>query len=185
MPKKKTLSPAAASLSTLLADPSVATAPDGAAADPAAPAGLSGVLGYLLAQASVAANEVFMRQVGEVFDLRPVEYTVLALVCENPGVSSARLAQMLSVSAPNITVWIDRLAGRGFVQREPSAVDRRERLLRATDEGAQLAARATERLIGGEREAYSHLSFGERAILAELLLKLVARAPGGRGTASA
>ena len=148
------------------------------------PAGLSAVLGYLLAQASVAANEVFMRQVGEVFDLRPVEYTVLALVCENPGISSARLAQMLSVSAPNITVWIDRLAGRGFVQREPSAVDRRERLLRATDEGAQLAARATERLVAGEREAVRHLSFGERAILAELLHKL-ARPPGGRGAASA
>ena len=158
---------------TTAADPSAAAAaPAAVVIGPAAPAGLSGVLGYLLAQASVAANEVFMRQVGEVFDLRPVEYTVLALVCENPGMSSARLAQMLSVSAPNITVWIDRLAGRGFVQREPSAVDRRERLLRATVEGAQLAARATERLVGGEREAYSHLSFGERTILAELLHKL-------------
>lgn len=148
------------------------------------PPSLASVLGYQLAQAAVAANAVFMREVGEGFDLRPVEYTVLALVCENPGVSSARLAQMLSVSAPNITVWIDRLAGRGFVQREPSEVDRRERLLHATEDGARLAARATERLVAGEREAFGHLSAGERAILAELLHKL-ARPSAGRGPAAA
>lgn len=140
---------------------------------------LAQVLGYALAQASVAATAVFTRQVGEVFDLRPVEYTVLALVCENPGVSSARLAQMLSVSAPNITVWIDRLAGRGWVQREPSEIDRRERLLHATEEGARLAAQATERLVAGEHEAFAHLSAGERAILGDLLHKL-GRPPAGR-----
>ena len=141
--------------------------------------GLASVLGWQLAQASVAANAVFMREVGEVLDLRPVEYTILALVHENPGLSSARLAQLLSVSPPNITVWIDRLVGRGWVQREPSATDRRERLLRATDDGAQLAMQATARLVAGEREAFAHLTPGERAILAELLHKL-ARPPAGR-----
>ena len=138
----------------------------------AAPAALASVLGYQLAQAAVAANALFMRQVGGVLDLRPVEYTILALVHENPGLSSARLAQMLSVSAPNITVWIDRLVGRGWVLREPSATDRRERLLRATADGARLASEATERLVDGERKAFSHLSAAERAILIELLHKL-------------
>ena len=147
------------------------------AAGAAVSAGLASVLGYQLAQAAVAANAVFMRQVGDVLGLRPVEYTILALVHENPGLSAARLAQMLSVSPPNITVWIDRLAGRGWVQREPSATDRRERLLHATAEGAGLAALATERLLAGERQAFAHLSAGERAIVGELLHKLGHAAP--------
>ncbi len=154
--------------------PLAAPAPAGPLAD-AAPAGLASVLGYQLAQAALSANAVFLRQVGEVLDLRPVEYTILALVDENPGLSSARLAQLLSVSPPNITVWIDRLVGRGWVRREPSPTDRRERLLHTTADGAQLAAQATERLVAGERDAFAHLTPGERAILAELLRKLARR----------
>ena len=171
--RKKTASSAA---SVVPVPPPAPVVP--AAGETAAPPALASVLGYQLAQAAVAANAVFVRQVGGVLDLRPVEYTILALVHENPGLSSARLAQMLSVSPPNITVWIDRLAGRGWVQREPSATDRRERLLHATAEGARLAADATARLIAAEREAFAHLSAGERAILGELLHKL-SRAPGG------
>lgn len=140
--------------------------------------GLGATLGHQLAQAAVSANAVFAQQVGEVLDLRPVEFTILALVHEHPGLSSARLAQILSVSPPNITVWVDRLVGRGWVQREPSPTDRRERLLRTTDEGARLAAEATGRLVAGEREAFSHLTPGERAILGELLHKLAHRTPG-------
>ena len=155
--------------------PPAAPAAPVAVGEAAAPPALASVLGYQLAQAAVAANAVFMRQVGDVLDLRPVEYTILALVHENPGLSSARLAQMLSVSPPNITVWIDRLAGRGWVRREPSAIDRRERLLHATAEGAALAGQATRRLVDGEREAFAHLSVGERAILIELLRKLPQR----------
>lgn len=154
-------------------------APAAAAVDgtPAAE-GLGATLGHRLAQAAVAAHAVFAQQVGEVLDLRPVEFTILALVHEHPGLSSARLAQILSVSPPNITVWIDRLVGRGWVQREPSPTDRRERLLRTTGEGARLAAEATARLVAGEREAFSHLTPGERAILGELLHKLAHRAAG-------
>jgi len=151
---------------------SAAAAPSVGEADDAM---LASVLGYQLAQASVATTAVFVQQVGEPFDLRPVEYTILVLVHENPGLSSARLAQMLSVTAPNITVWIDRLVRRGWVERQPSATDRRERRLHATAEGAALAAQATRRLVDGEREAFAHLSVGERAILIELLRKLPQR----------
>ena len=147
------------------------------ATGPIPASGIGAVLGFQLAQATLAANAVFARQVGEVLDVRPVEYTILALVHENPGLSSARLAQMLSVSPPNITVWIDRLVARGWVLREPSPTDRRERLLRTTADGARLAGEATERLVAAEREAFSHLTHGERAILAELLHKLAHRTP--------
>jgi DNA-binding MarR family transcriptional regulator len=136
------------------------------------------VLGYQLAQASIATTSVFKNQVGDAYDLRPVEYTILGLINENPGGSPARLAKALAVSAPNITVWIDRLAKRGLVERQPSEVDRRAQLLRTTAEGARIANEATQRLLDGEGEAFAGLSAGERLMLVELLHKLACARPG-------
>jgi DNA-binding MarR family transcriptional regulator len=130
------------------------------------------ILGYQLAQASIATNGVFMELVGEVLELRPVEYTILTLINENPDGSSARLAQALGVTAPNISMWIDRLEKRGLVHRQPSTTDKRAQHLRVTAKGAQLAGKATKQLLDGERAALPALTEGERAILIELLHKI-------------
>lgn len=142
---------------------------------------LHDVLGYQLAQASTVTQAVFMRHVGEPFGLRPVEYTVLALIVENPGGSLVRLARALDVTAPNITAWIDRLESRGLVQREKSLTDRRAQVLRATPQGEEIAREATQQILRAEEEALAHLSAGERAILIELLHKVAhARAESRR-----
>jgi DNA-binding MarR family transcriptional regulator len=141
-------------------------------------AGLHRIVGYQLAQATITTTQVFASQVGEGFDLRPVEFTILALVEQNPGVSAKQLAQALAVTAPNITVWIDRLEGRGLVRRERSETDRRAQHINATAKGAKLVRQAVEMLKQGERDALSALSEGERAILVELLVK-VARSRRG------
>ncbi|MCX7659873.1 MULTISPECIES: MarR family transcriptional regulator [Caldimonas] len=134
---------------------------------------LHDVLGYQLAQAGIVTDAVFKSQVGQPFGLRPVEYTVLTLIVENPGGSLVRLARALAVTAPNITMWIDRLESRGLVRREQSARDRRSQLLHATPEGVALARAATQRILDAERQALAnHLSPGERAILLELLHKV-------------
>jgi DNA-binding MarR family transcriptional regulator len=134
---------------------------------------LHDVLGYQMAQATIVTAAVFKAQVGQPFGLRPVEYTLLMLVTENPGGSLVRLARALAVTAPNITMWIDRLEARGLVQRAQSASDRRVQVLQATPEGAALARLATQRILDAEREALAaHLSVGERAILLELLHKV-------------
>lgn len=133
---------------------------------------LHDVLGYQIAQAAIVTTQAFSSAVGERFGLRPVEYTVLTLIAENPGGSAARLARALAVTAPNITMWIDRLESRGLVRREQSTSDRRSLVLHATPEGQAVARAATERILAAEREALSHLSVGERAILVELLHKV-------------
>lgn len=130
-----------------------------------AEAKLYGVIGYQVAQASIVMNRVFKSQVGEVFELRPVEYTILSLINENPGVSPARLAQALAVTAPNITTWIDRLVRRKLVQRRPNKTDRRSQHLHVSSEGGRITAVATQALIDGERAAFDHLTVGERGIL--------------------
>jgi DNA-binding MarR family transcriptional regulator len=130
------------------------------------------VLGYQLAQATIVTDAVFAGRVGGAFDLRPVEYTVLSLIHENPDVSAARLAKALAVTAPNITAWIERLERRGLIQRAPHATDRRAQYLRTTPAGATLAGKATRSVLEGEEEALGNLSAGERMMLIELLHKV-------------
>lgn len=129
------------------------------------------VLGYQLAQASIVTDAVFRAEVGEPLQLRPVEYTVLTLISENPGGSAARLARALAVTPPHITAILDRLAGRGLVQRNASAEDRRTQVLSVTRSGADLVRKATQLIVEAER-AILKLTAGEQAILAELLHKV-------------
>lgn len=136
------------------------------------------VLGYQLAQASIATDALFRAKVGEPMELRPVEYTVLTLIAENPGGSPARLARALAVTAPNITAIMDRLVVRGLVQRKASSEDRRAQILTVTAKGAELVRRATESIVSAERAALA-LTAGEQAILAELLHKVACARDAG------
>jgi DNA-binding MarR family transcriptional regulator len=150
------------------------TPPDRTPVGQLAEAALHHIVGYQLAQATITTTQVFVDKVGAPFDLRPVEFTILALVDENPGVSAKRLAQALAVTAPNITVWIDRLESRGLVRRERNETDRRAQHIFATDEGATLAREAAHRLRESEQNALASLTLGERSILVELLHKVAA-----------
>jgi len=132
---------------------------------------LQKVLGYQLAQAVLVTDAIFFEQVGEPFNLRPVEYTVLTLIAENPGGSLVRLARALSVTPPNISTMVDRLEAKGLIAREASEQDRRAHVLHVTAKGAELVRKATQRIVAAE-SATLPLTPGEQAILAELLHKV-------------
>jgi DNA-binding MarR family transcriptional regulator len=142
--------------------------------DVAADQRLGDVLGYQLALARLTTSAVFEREVGEPLGLRQVEYTILALIGENPGMTPAGLAKALDVTAPNITAWMAKLESRGLIARTASDTDRRVQVLRLTTSGAQLSAEATRRLIDCERAALADLSTGEFVLLNELLRKVAA-----------
>jgi DNA-binding MarR family transcriptional regulator len=130
------------------------------------------ILGYQLAQAATVTYAVFENVVGVPLDLRPVEYTILTLVSENPGVSPVQLSKALAVTKANITTWIDKLEQRGLAKREQNTSDRRGQHLRTTERGTALAKKATRLLVEGERQAFSTLTPVEQMMLTELLHKL-------------
>lgn len=132
---------------------------------------MHGILGYQLAQATIVTHQVFAERVGT-DGLREVEFTVLALVDGNPGVSARQLARALAVTPPNIAAWVDRLTSRGLIEREKSTRDARVQHLRATPAGSALVAQSVRKLVEGEQAALSTLSTAERAMLIELLHKV-------------
>jgi DNA-binding MarR family transcriptional regulator len=149
-------------------DPSLEKTPAGSMIE----AQLKSVIGYQLAQATVVTNQIFNDAIRRPHGLRMLEYTILALVCENPGVSPQRLAAALAVTAPSITNMVDRLAERGWVFREKSNRDGRRQYLHPTSTGREVKDAGTERVIDLERTTIDTLTPGEYELLLELLHKL-------------
>lgn len=152
-------------------------APDETPKGHLAEGGLLGIVGYQLAQARLTTDQVFVDHVGTPFGLRPVEFTILALVERNPGVSARQLARALAVTPPNLTTWLDRLERRGLIGRERSASDRRSQHVALTAAGQVLVRDAMQRVTAAERAALALLSEGERTLLLELLHKVAAARP--------
>ena len=138
-----------------------------------AEAELHHIAGYQLAQASIVTAQLFIEHVGKPFELRPVEFTVLKLIADNPGVSSRQLSRALAMTPPNITMWVDKLVERGFVTRERSATDGRAQHLTPTEAGQTLARESCQVLREAESDVLNTaLSPAEQAMLIELLHKL-------------
>jgi len=138
--------------------------------------GLPGLLGWRLAQARVAAAEVFDAQVAVPLKLKPAELSMLELLRANPGIAPARLARALAVSRPQATQLLDRLEQRGLARRRPSGTDGRGFEVHATAEGQRCARDAVARLQAAEQAVLAPLSGAERAMLLELLAKLATKA---------
>lgn len=87
----------------------------------------------------------------------------------SPG---ALIQQTLSTSG-TMTNRIDRLAGRGLVERGPDPHDRRGVRVRLTEEGRDVVERALADLLTMERSVLSVLSDDEAAQLAALLRRVL------------
>ncbi|GAP37797.1 MarR family transcriptional regulator [Piscinibacter sakaiensis] len=130
------------------------------------------LLGYRLAQAAVVTTHAFEREVGEPLGLRPVEFTILQLVHENPHAGPSHLSKALDISRPGVKQWLDRLEARQLLRRAPHETDGRAHRLALTREGARLLATAVERLLQADEALLAGLSTGEQHLLIELLKKV-------------
>ena len=136
---------------------------------------LRNLLGYHLAQASVTTFALFDTHVGKPYGLRKVEYSLLTLVLANGPLSPKRLAQALALSAPNLTLLLDRLQARGLLLRQRSLVDRRSQNVLLTDEGHRIAQATAAAALPMEQALSERLSPAEHAMLVELLRKVAGR----------
>lgn len=138
---------------------------------------LTEVVGYHLAQASVVATVDFERHVGGPFALRKVEFSLLMLLLANGATPPKRLAQALMLAPPALTLLLDRLQERQLLRRQQNPADGRSQHVVLTAAGQRLARECAAAAVGMEQELGSRLSPAERAILIELLGKIVGRKP--------
>ena len=140
---------------------------------------LTHLVGYAASRAAIEMRKVFARHM-KPLDLKIVDFSILMLVAANPQVNQKRIGQALDISAPNMAVILDRLVGRGWVQRVRSDKDRRAQHIHLTAKGRDVVQRAEKISLTMEDSALRVLSAAERALLIELLLKVVGGGPAAR-----
>jgi len=138
---------------------------------------LADLLGYQIVQAELATHRMYMQHIGEPMQLKAIEFTILMLLLANREVTGKRLCDALALSAPNLTILIDRLQERDLIQRVRSETDRRFQYLNLTIAGLALASRAQREAATMEDELKDVLSTAEHAMLVELLSKVARHRP--------
>jgi DNA-binding MarR family transcriptional regulator len=138
---------------------------------------LADLVGYRLAQAAVVTTAGFERHVGQPFGLRKVDFTLLMLLQANGPLSPKRLAQALALTAPALTMQLDRLQERGLLRRERNPADGRSQNIVLTEAGQRCAHDSAKAAAPMEQDLGERLSRAELAMLIELLARLAGRGP--------
>ena len=133
-------------------------------------------VGFLLSRASglvVRATNAALAPHG----LRVRSFSVLVLAADSPGgISQRDLAGVLGLDPSQVVLLVDELATAGLVERRPSEVDRRTKLVAATETGRAVRDAAARAAHAGVAEQLAGLSAAERDQLRVLLSRV---APAG------
>lgn len=132
---------------------------------------LETLIGYNARRAALTIIEVFLQRMS-VYDLRPVDFSVLSLITHNPGISSRQLCTALSILPPNLVGMINALEKRALILRKPHPTDGRVVGLHLTDVGSQLMQNAEKTAKELEVDAAAKLTASERKTLMRLLQKI-------------
>lgn len=132
---------------------------------------LETLLGYNARRAALTIIEVFLERMS-VYDLRPVDFSVLSLVMHNPGITSRQLCATLNILAPNLVQMVNSLEKRGLIVRQPHPVDGRAMGLHPTPAGLTLMRSAEKTAAQLELDTTARLSDAERKTLLQLLKKI-------------
>lgn len=132
---------------------------------------LESLLGYNARRAAVEIIGLFLKRMA-VYDLRPVDFSVLSLITHNAGISSRQLCSALNILPPNLVGMINTLERRELIVRKPHPSDGRIVGLHLSETGSELMKNAEQTAKELEDAASSKLTATERKTLMRLLQKI-------------
>ncbi len=137
---------------------------------------LEGSVGFLLrlAQLSVFGSLI---EVLAPLELRPAQFSALALIEANPDLPQSNLSAVLGIHRANFVAMLDELEARGFTARCVSRQDRRIKTLALTAEGRRVLGRAMTLHVAHEARLQKRLGSSGRRDLEDLLKTLIAPLP--------
>ena len=132
---------------------------------------LESLLGYNARRAALSIIEVFLQRMA-VYDLRPVDFSVLSLITHNPGITSKQLSSSLNIQPPNLVALVNGLEKKEMISRRPHPHDGRAMGLHLTDSGLEIMRNAEITAAELEISSTPNLSTAERKTLLRLLKKV-------------
>jgi DNA-binding MarR family transcriptional regulator len=137
---------------------------------------LESSVGFLLRLAQLSVFGSLIEVLAPV-ELRPAQFSALALIDANPDLPQSNLSAVLGIHRANFVAMLDELEARGFTARCVSRQDRRIKTLALTAEGRRVLARAVALHAAHEARLLKRLGSGGRRELEGLLKQLIAPLP--------
>ena len=132
-------------------------------------------LGFVLARARLELIRG-LDAVVQPSGLQARHFALVRLLLQRPGLSQAQISALLGTDRTTTMKMADDLERRALVSRKRSATDRRANTLSLTPQGERWIAQLQPALEDEEARFLEPLSPGERALLQELLVRLVQHA---------
>lgn len=125
--------------------------------------------GHLIRRAQQIAVSMFFEALGR--GVTPVQYAILRMLQERPGIDQVTLAQEVALDTSTTAEIAARLESKGWIVRE--MLPRRQRRLVLTAAGEDVLARLVPGLAAMNNHLLSGLDDAERAEFMRLLRKFV------------
>jgi DNA-binding MarR family transcriptional regulator len=132
---------------------------------------LETLLGYNARRAALAVIAQFLERMA-VYDLKPVDFSVMSVIVHNPGVTSRQLCAALNILPPNLVGLVQSLESRGLFERLPHPHDGRAMGLHPTEQGQELMLKAEATASELEMRIGSKLTPNQVQTLVTLLQKI-------------
>jgi DNA-binding MarR family transcriptional regulator len=156
--------------SSKLAEPAE---PLAAGTDAQAPldAALDDLIGYALRRAQLKLFQNLINRLA-VHDLRPAQFSALAIIDQNPGLMQADLAKALAIEPPQVVPLLNKLESRALAVRVRCKPDKRSYGIFLSKTGETLLKELQQIAVQSDLDSTAALSNGEREELLRLLKKV-------------
>ena len=131
---------------------------------------LEDVLGYHLRRASMLSLASFARALGG--EIKPIPFTVLCVIDEQPGISAAESGRALNLQRANLAPMLAELEAGALIERRADRGDHRVHRLHVSPAGAEALAGWRARVLADQNKTFRALTEAERAQLRALLMKI-------------
>src|SRR5215472_15406053 len=127
--------------------------------------------GHLIRRAHQISVSMFYTTIG--YDVTPIQYAVLRILQDHPGIDQVTLARYCALDTSTAADLAVRLEERGLVKRMMPMKSKRFRLLHLTSEGAALLKKLVPSVYMMNRRLVQPLTKEEQKIFLRLLRKFV------------
>jgi DNA-binding MarR family transcriptional regulator len=128
--------------------------------------------GFLIRRLQQIQVAVFLSECAGI-DITPVQWGILTIVAEYPGVGHIEISEELGLDRSNVANVVNRLVSRGMLKQKLSPTDRRKKDIILTKAGRKLIEQVESRALRAQRKILTPLSQGEVDVFVDLLTRLV------------
>lgn len=130
---------------------------------------LESFLPYRLSVLSNTLSQAIARVYDKRFDLSVTEWRAMAVLGYRTDISAREVAERTAMDKVAISRAVARLLKKGLIERSTSRHDKRQSMLRLSDEGWKIYDQVVPLALDHEKRLLAHLDAEEREWLARIL----------------